>query len=59
MEDWPWLIRICTLGRFAIVIDGIPLRSTGKAQKRPLDLLKLLIALGGQSVSSSAVLSAL
>ena len=59
IEDWPWPIKICTLGRFEIVIAGVPLRSTGKTKKRPLDLLKLLIALGGRDISSGAVLGAL
>jgi two-component SAPR family response regulator len=59
IEDWPWPIRICTLGRFEIVIAGVPLPSTGKTKKRPLDLLKLLIALGGRDISSGAVLGAL
>jgi len=59
VDDWPWPIRICTLGRFAILVDGVALRSAGKAQRRPLDLLKLVIALGGRDVSSNAAVGAL
>ena len=44
---WPWPVRIATLGRFAIEVDGRPLVMAGKVQKRPLDLLQALIALGG------------
>jgi DNA-binding SARP family transcriptional activator len=58
-EDWPWPIRICTLGRFAIVIDDLPLRSQGKVQRRPLDLLKYLVARGERAVASDAVVDAL
>jgi adenylate cyclase len=38
------------LGRFHIEVDGQPLRFGRKAQRRPLELLKLLIALGGDSI---------
>lgn len=50
-EGWPWRVRIYTLGRFAVVIDGEPLRFAAKAQRKPLDLLKALIAHGGRGVS--------
>lgn len=43
-------VRIRTLGRFEIELDGRPLRFAGKAQLRPLDLLKALVALGGRAV---------
>ena len=33
--------------------DGVPLVSKGKAQKRPLDMLKALVALGGRNVDAS------
>jgi DNA-binding SARP family transcriptional activator len=59
VEDWAWPMRIRTLGRFSIVIDDVPLRSHGKAQRRPLDLLKFLVALGARDVSSNAVVGAL
>ena len=46
IEHWPWPIRVYTLGRFEIQLDGMPLRSEGKAQRKPLELLKAVIALG-------------
>ena len=51
IEHWPWPIAIRTLGRFEIRIDGIPLRSEGKAQRKPLELLKVMIALGDRDVA--------
>lgn len=51
MEDWPWRLRIYTLGRFAVVIDGEALKFPAKAQKKPLELLRALVALGGHGVS--------
>jgi ATP/maltotriose-dependent transcriptional regulator MalT/DNA-binding SARP family transcriptional activator len=51
IEQWPWPVKIYTLGRFEIVKNGTPLRFNGKAQQKPLALLKALIALGGRNVS--------
>ncbi|UCF30846.1 MAG: hypothetical protein JSV26_12535 [bacterium] len=59
MEWWPWPLRVYTLGRFDMVRDGEPLTFTGKVQKRPLDLLKALIAMGGQKVSIERMAEAL
>lgn len=44
-------IRIYTLGYFRTVADCKPIASQGKAQQRPLSLLKLLIARGGHDTS--------
>lgn len=48
MERWPYPLKLYTFGRFEIVINGKPLRFQGKIQRRPLDLLAALIALGGR-----------
>jgi ATP/maltotriose-dependent transcriptional regulator MalT/DNA-binding SARP family transcriptional activator len=58
-ERWPWRFRIYTLGRFEIVKVGVPIRFEGKAQRRPLDLLKALIAFGGRNVSQEKLASVL
>ncbi|MDP1682875.1 MAG: hypothetical protein Q8L39_14030 [Burkholderiales bacterium] len=58
-EAWPWAARIYTLGRFSVVKDGAPLRFTGKAQKKPLELLKALIAFGGRNVPETKLQDAL
>jgi LuxR family transcriptional regulator, maltose regulon positive regulatory protein len=52
-EEWPWPVRIHSLGRFEVVIDGGKPVSSGKVQKKPLELLKALISLGGQEVPES------
>jgi DNA-binding SARP family transcriptional activator len=49
-ENWPWPLKIYTLGGFRVERDGQPLAIEGKAQKKPLELLKVLVALGGQGV---------
>jgi DNA-binding SARP family transcriptional activator len=48
--NWPWRVKIFTMGRFEAVIDGEPLRFKGKPPLKPLELLKALIALGGREV---------
>lgn len=58
-EAWPWPIKIFTLGRFEIFRDGRPIRFSGKVQRKPLALLKALIALGGRRVSEDLVADAL
>jgi DNA-binding SARP family transcriptional activator len=51
IENWPWPLKIFTLGRFEIVKDGKPILFSGKVQQKPFSLLKAVIALGGRNVS--------
>lgn len=48
-------IEVRTLGRFDIVIRGTPLRFARRAPQRTLQLLAVLIAHGGRSVSIGTV----
>ncbi len=50
LDAWPWPIRITTLGRFEVQRDGKPLEFSRKVQKKPLQLLKALVAAGGKEV---------
>ena len=50
LENWPWPLKIYTLGRFELSKDGKPLQFSGKVQKKPLLLLKAMIALGGKDI---------
>ena len=59
IESWPWPVQIYTLGRFEILLDGEVLRFSGKTQKKPLELLKLLIANGGRQVPEAKLSEAL
>ncbi len=56
---WPFRLRVRALSGFELIRDGQPMRFTGKAQQRPLDLLKLLVALGGDDVDSQQLMAAL
>jgi len=58
-EGWPWAYRVQTFGGFRLLRHDEPLPATGKAQRRPLELLKLLIAHGGAQVPESRVTDAL
>jgi tetratricopeptide (TPR) repeat protein len=59
LEEWPYPIKIYTLGRFEILRDDTPLAFSGKEQKRPLDLLKAMIAFGGVDVPEERLTDAL
>ena len=50
VRDWPWAIRISMLGGVQIMRGGAPVEFSGKGPGRPMELLKLLLALGGQGV---------
>ena len=56
---WPWPLRIHTLGRFALIVDGEPMSFDGKVPRKPLALLKALIALGANAVPEHMLTDAL
>jgi len=55
IENWPWPIKISTLGGFSMVINGKLYQPVGKAQQKPMELLKVIIGLGGRRVSQEAL----
>jgi ATP/maltotriose-dependent transcriptional regulator MalT/DNA-binding SARP family transcriptional activator len=59
LENWPWPIKIYTLGRFELIKDGKPIRFPRKAQQKPLSMLKALIAFGGKEVREDQIEDAL
>ncbi|MDO9195954.1 BTAD domain-containing putative transcriptional regulator [Rhodoferax sp.] len=58
-EHWPWPIRIRTLGHFSVERDGEPAKSSRKESRKPLDLLKILMSLGGEAVPVTRLCAAL
>lgn len=54
-DHWPWPVRIYTLGRFEILCEDEPIRSARKAQHKPLELIKVLCALGGHAIHQDRV----
>jgi DNA-binding SARP family transcriptional activator len=64
LDGWPWAYRVHTFGGFRLLRHDEPLgaggkNAGGKAKRRPLELLKLLVAYGGEQVSESKVTDAL
>src|SRR3990167_1310 len=54
-ENWPWPLKVFTLGRFTIVKEDTPTQFSGKVQRKPLELLKAIISLGGIDVPEDRV----
>ena len=52
-------VRIHTLGGFRVTVGGRPLQFETRAHRKPLELLKVLIALGGENVSEIPLSEAL
>lgn len=59
VESWPWAVKVFTLGRFAVMVAGRPLRFAGKVQRKPLALLKAVIALGNPGVREERLMDLL
>lgn len=55
LDMWPWPLKIRTLGGFRVERNGIPLCFTGKVQRQPLALLKLLIAHGKSPIAEARI----
>lgn len=50
LENWPWKVKVYTLGQFKILVNDRPVKSSGKVQKKPIEVLKALISFGAQNV---------
>jgi LuxR family maltose regulon positive regulatory protein len=59
LVDWPWPLRIHALGGFAVSAAEQPLDFGARPQKKPLDLLRLLVARGPAPLDTASVLDAL
>lgn len=57
--NWPWPVRVHTLGRFAVFCDDKPLTFTGKSPRKALELLQALIAHGGREVRTTVLMQSL
>lgn len=55
IEDWPWQLRVRTLGSFETWREEEKIRFTRKAQQKPFDLLKAVITLGGKSINERLI----
>lgn len=56
---WPWQFRVLTFGQFQLLKNDAPVTFVGKTQRRPLELLKALIAYGSDRVKEEQLTEAL
>jgi DNA-binding SARP family transcriptional activator len=57
--NWPMPVRIQTLGRFVVNVDGEALAEETRSKNRPLELLQTLIAFGGRDVADTRLMDTL
>lgn len=58
-DNWPFPLKLHTLGRFAITVHDKPLPSSGKLARKPLDLVKLLVSAGPRGMSTEQAIETL
>ena len=58
-ENWPWSVKIFTLGRFLIFNDDKPIQFAGKVQQKPLEMLKAMLSIGGGEAPEDRLIDAL
>jgi ATP/maltotriose-dependent transcriptional regulator MalT/two-component SAPR family response regulator len=58
-ENWPWPVKIYALGGCRILRDGKAISQGTTRQKKVVELLKALIALGGERVSEAVLTDAI
>ncbi len=56
---WPWPVRIESLGPLRIAVDDAPVAFGSRPQRKPLELLMLLIALGPHPAPSDTLMDSL
>ena len=59
VKQWPRPFQISTLGGFTLLRESAPVEFSSKGPGRPMELLKVLVALGGQNVRSDQLADAL
>lgn len=59
VDDWPWAVRIHCFGRSELIVDDAPVRFSRKAQKKPMQLVRAVVAMGGVNVPESRIIEAL
>jgi LuxR family transcriptional regulator, maltose regulon positive regulatory protein len=59
ITDWPWPLRVRSFGAFQLLRAEGAVEFAGKGPGRPMELLKVLLALGGSAVRAEQVADAL
>jgi ATP/maltotriose-dependent transcriptional regulator MalT/DNA-binding SARP family transcriptional activator len=58
-ENWPWPVKVRTLGGFELLVKGAPPAFSRKSPRRTLALLAAIVALGGRNVPEERLIDAL
>lgn len=53
--EWPWPVGVRTFGKFELSLNGAAFRASGKAQQRPMALLKALVDAGDAGRTQQAL----
>ncbi len=59
IPNWPWAVKIVTLGGFQLYIQGELLTFKRKTPQKPLELLKAIVALGCKDISIESLVDRL
>ena len=59
VKQWPRPFQVSALGGFTLLRESAPVEFSSKGPGRPMELLKVLVALGGQNVRSDQIADAL
>lgn len=59
LNNWPWHVRIKCLGHFELFKIDKPVEFSRKTQKKPVNLIKALIAFGAQDVPDEKLIEAI
>jgi len=59
VKQWPRPFQVSALGGFTLLRESAPVEFSSKGPGRPMELLKVLVALGGQNVRSDQLADAL
>jgi LuxR family maltose regulon positive regulatory protein len=55
IDHWPWPLKVFTMSRFELHQNGNTLQFSRKTQKKPLEMLKALIAFGGKEIGEEQI----
>lgn len=59
LDNWPWEVKIRGFGHCELLIHDVPVKFSRKAQKKPMQLLRALVAMGGSDVPETRIIEAL
>lgn len=59
LENWPWSIKIFTMGRFLLIKNEKPVKFPVRSQRKPLEMINVLLSFGGRDVGKERICDAL